>query len=194
MAIDSREKFSLMINEEDHLRIQVMQSGLDLSSVWEQINRIDDLIEEKVDLRLPRTLGLPDRLPHERRHGHARQRDAAPARAGDYAADRQGLPQPAEDQPGGPRPLRRRLAGDGRLLSDQQPDHPRADRGRVDPPGERHRAGDYRLRAPGPRIPRQGKPREPARPREPRLRHPPHRPDDQLPKRRCTCFPACGWG
>ena len=30
MAIDSHEKFSLMINEEDHLRIQVMQSGLDL--------------------------------------------------------------------------------------------------------------------------------------------------------------------
>jgi len=48
VAIDCREKFSLMINEEDHLRIQVMQSGLDLSSVWEQINHIDDLIEEKV--------------------------------------------------------------------------------------------------------------------------------------------------
>ena len=37
-----------MINEEDHLRIQVMQSGLDLHSAWERINRIDDLIEEKV--------------------------------------------------------------------------------------------------------------------------------------------------
>ena len=48
VAIDCREKFSLMINEEDHLRIQVMQSGLDLTSAWEQVNRIDDLIEEKV--------------------------------------------------------------------------------------------------------------------------------------------------
>ena len=45
VAIDCREKFSLMINEEDHLRIQVMQSGLDLNSVWEQVNHIDDLIE-----------------------------------------------------------------------------------------------------------------------------------------------------
>ncbi len=48
VAIDCREKFSLMVNEEDHLRIQVMQSGLELDSVWEQINRIDDLIEERV--------------------------------------------------------------------------------------------------------------------------------------------------
>ena len=48
VAIDCQEKFSLMINEEDHLRIQVMQSGLDLAGVWDRINHIDDLIEEKV--------------------------------------------------------------------------------------------------------------------------------------------------
>ncbi len=48
VAVDAGEKFSLMINEEDHLRIQVMHSGLDLSGAWEQINRIDDLLEERV--------------------------------------------------------------------------------------------------------------------------------------------------
>ncbi len=48
VAIDQCEKFSVMINEEDHLRIQVMQGGLDLQSAGERINRIDDLIEEKV--------------------------------------------------------------------------------------------------------------------------------------------------
>lgn len=48
VAIDKCEKFSVMINEEDHLRIQVMQSGLDLQNAWERINRIDDIIEEKV--------------------------------------------------------------------------------------------------------------------------------------------------
>ena len=37
-----------MINEEDHLRIQVMHSGLDLQAAWEQIDHIDDLIEERV--------------------------------------------------------------------------------------------------------------------------------------------------
>jgi protein arginine kinase len=36
-----------MVNEEDHLRIQVMHSGLDLQAAWEQIDQIDDLIEER---------------------------------------------------------------------------------------------------------------------------------------------------
>ena len=30
VAVDSNEQFSVMVNEEDHLRIQVMHSGLDL--------------------------------------------------------------------------------------------------------------------------------------------------------------------
>jgi protein arginine kinase len=63
VAIDSHEKFSLMINEEDHLRIQVMQSGLELSSVWEQINRIDDLIEEKVTYAFHERLGYLTACP-----------------------------------------------------------------------------------------------------------------------------------
>jgi protein arginine kinase len=46
--IDTGEKYSLMINEEDHLRMQAMQSGLNLQNVWEQISRIDDAIEARV--------------------------------------------------------------------------------------------------------------------------------------------------
>ena len=63
VAIDCREKFSLMVNEEDHLRIQVMQSGLDLNSVWEQVNRIDDLIEEKVAYAFHEKLGYLTACP-----------------------------------------------------------------------------------------------------------------------------------
>ncbi|MEM8865969.1 MAG: ATP--guanido phosphotransferase, partial [Planctomycetota bacterium] len=37
VVIDGAEQFSVMINEEDHLRIQVMRSGLDLQSAWESI-------------------------------------------------------------------------------------------------------------------------------------------------------------
>ncbi|QDU93183.1 protein arginine kinase [Lignipirellula cremea] len=48
VAIDNNEQFSLMMNEEDHLRIQVMHSGLDLHAAWQRMNRIDDLIEEQV--------------------------------------------------------------------------------------------------------------------------------------------------
>jgi protein arginine kinase len=45
VAIDPNEQFSIMVNEEDHLRIQVMHSGLDLETAWQEINRLDDLIE-----------------------------------------------------------------------------------------------------------------------------------------------------
>ncbi len=48
-VIAVRESFTAMINEEDHLRIQVLKGGLQLSSCLEQINHIDDMIEEKVD-------------------------------------------------------------------------------------------------------------------------------------------------
>jgi protein arginine kinase len=40
---------SVMINEEDHLRIQVLRSGLQLDEAWEEIGRIDDVIEDKVE-------------------------------------------------------------------------------------------------------------------------------------------------
>ena len=48
VAIDPDEQFSVMINEEDHLRIQVMHSGLDLKSAWDQINALDDQLEASI--------------------------------------------------------------------------------------------------------------------------------------------------
>lgn len=45
VAVHAGETFSLMINEEDHLRIQVMQSGFDLETAWKRINHLDDLVE-----------------------------------------------------------------------------------------------------------------------------------------------------
>lgn len=48
VAIDQQENYSLMVNEEDHLRMQVIHSGLDLQAAWEKISHIDDLIEKKV--------------------------------------------------------------------------------------------------------------------------------------------------
>lgn len=63
VAINDGEKFSLMLNEEDHLRIQVMNSGLDLDTAWEQINRIDDLIEERVTYAFHDSLGYLTACP-----------------------------------------------------------------------------------------------------------------------------------
>ena len=49
VVIAKKEFFTAMINEEDHLRIQVIKGGLQLSQCFEQINKIDDEIEAKVD-------------------------------------------------------------------------------------------------------------------------------------------------
>jgi protein arginine kinase len=48
VAIDPLEQISLMINEEDHLRIQCIHSGLDLRGVWEQISVVDEQIGQFV--------------------------------------------------------------------------------------------------------------------------------------------------
>jgi protein arginine kinase len=48
-VIARREFFTAMINEEDHLRLQVLKAGCQLPACIEQINRIDDLIEQKVE-------------------------------------------------------------------------------------------------------------------------------------------------
>lgn len=39
------EAVSVMVNEEDHLRLQVLRSGLELSGAYEHISRVDDLLE-----------------------------------------------------------------------------------------------------------------------------------------------------
>jgi len=49
VVIAHRESFTAMINEEDHLRIQVLKAGCQLADCADQIDRIDDMIEEKVD-------------------------------------------------------------------------------------------------------------------------------------------------
>lgn len=48
VAIDGCEQVSLMINEEDHLRIQCMHSGLDLKGAFEQIRNVDVEIEQVI--------------------------------------------------------------------------------------------------------------------------------------------------
>ena len=49
VAIGQDESLSIMVNEEDHLRLQVLRSGLQLDEAWEQINRVDDTLEEELE-------------------------------------------------------------------------------------------------------------------------------------------------
>lgn len=63
VAIDPTEQLSLMVNEEDHLRIQVMKSGLDLDRAWQQMNQVDDDIESKLTYAYHPRLGYLTACP-----------------------------------------------------------------------------------------------------------------------------------
>jgi protein arginine kinase len=62
-VIARREFFTAMINEEDHLRLQVLQAGCQLSSCAKLINRIDDMIERQVDYAFSPRLGYLTACP-----------------------------------------------------------------------------------------------------------------------------------
>jgi len=49
VVIARRESFTAMINEEDHLRLQVLKAGCQLRACAEQIDRIDTEIEARVE-------------------------------------------------------------------------------------------------------------------------------------------------
>ncbi|MCY0865706.1 MAG: protein arginine kinase [Sulfobacillus sp.] len=49
VAIDQRESISIMVNEEDHLRIQVLLPGLQLDEAWKVADTIDDALESRLD-------------------------------------------------------------------------------------------------------------------------------------------------
>jgi protein arginine kinase len=49
VAIGENETVSIMVNEEDHLRLQVLRSGLQLEEAWDEITRIDDQLESRLD-------------------------------------------------------------------------------------------------------------------------------------------------
>ncbi len=48
---------AVMINEEDHLRIQVLQQGLSLREAWAGANVLDDALEEHLDYAFSSSLG-----------------------------------------------------------------------------------------------------------------------------------------
>jgi len=47
-VFNQKETLSIMINEEDHFRIQYLLSGLQLNNIWKLINEIDNEIEKKI--------------------------------------------------------------------------------------------------------------------------------------------------
>ncbi|HEX8203402.1 MAG TPA: protein arginine kinase [Isosphaeraceae bacterium] len=63
VAIGPQETVSIMVNEEDHLRIQVIHSGLSLPEVWDRINRLDDQLEAHLNYAFSSQLGYLTACP-----------------------------------------------------------------------------------------------------------------------------------
>ncbi|UCD58036.1 MAG: protein arginine kinase [Candidatus Hydrogenedentota bacterium] len=63
VIVDSTERISLMINEEDHLRMQVLRSGLLLSEAWEELNAIDDELDSHLDFTFEQPWGYLTACP-----------------------------------------------------------------------------------------------------------------------------------
>jgi len=61
--IASDESYSIMVNEEDHIRMHAMTSGLDLYKVWERINALDDHLENYIPYAFSNDLGYLTACP-----------------------------------------------------------------------------------------------------------------------------------
>jgi protein arginine kinase len=63
VAISNTETLALMINEEDHLRIQVLRRGLNLDDAWEETARVDAALESLVDFAFHKQYGYVTACP-----------------------------------------------------------------------------------------------------------------------------------
>lgn len=63
VALAPHETVSVMVNEEDHLRLQVMRSGFALNEAWSDIDKVDDLLEQRVNYAFSEEFGYLTACP-----------------------------------------------------------------------------------------------------------------------------------
>jgi protein arginine kinase len=63
VMIGNAEHVSIMLNEEDHLRMQVLHSGFSLENCWSEINRLDDVLEGRITFAFDDELGYLTACP-----------------------------------------------------------------------------------------------------------------------------------
>ena len=63
LVLNHEETFSVMINEEDHLRMQALQPGLQLKQVWTAIDNLDSTLEKKLNYAFDPDLGYLTACP-----------------------------------------------------------------------------------------------------------------------------------
>lgn len=61
--INKDQTCSVMINEEDHLRIQFLKTGFNLKSIWKQINAFDAELENAIDVAFSPQFGYLTACP-----------------------------------------------------------------------------------------------------------------------------------
>jgi len=57
VAFGASESIAAMVNEEDHLRLQALASGFDLSRAWRRVQDLDRTLEARIPFAHTRTLG-----------------------------------------------------------------------------------------------------------------------------------------
>ncbi len=63
VVVSQKQRIAIMINEEDHLRLQVMRPGLDLASAWRVLDRLDSELEKKIVYAFSPELGYLTACP-----------------------------------------------------------------------------------------------------------------------------------
>lgn len=63
VVIRDDEVISIMVNEEDHLRLQCLLPGLQLKEAWELVNRLDDALEKTLEYAYDENLGYLTACP-----------------------------------------------------------------------------------------------------------------------------------
>lgn len=63
LILSQDEQISIMINEEDHLRIQCLASGMQLTKAWEVCDSLDNLLSETIDFAWDENIGYLTSCP-----------------------------------------------------------------------------------------------------------------------------------
>ena len=63
LLISKDECFSIMINEEDHIRLQVITKGLSLEQAYDTADKLDTLLDENLDFACDEKLGYLTQCP-----------------------------------------------------------------------------------------------------------------------------------
>jgi protein arginine kinase len=63
VILNDTSNVSIMVNEEDHLRIQVLKPGLQTEAAWQLATKIDDLLEEHLDFAFDMQTGYLTSCP-----------------------------------------------------------------------------------------------------------------------------------